>query len=38
MEETILEFAERIRPESRPSCQVKFDANVDGLVVDIPPA
>jgi 2Fe-2S ferredoxin len=36
IEETMLEFAQGVRPESRLSCQIRVDGALDGLVVHLP--
>ena len=36
MEETMLDFASDVRPESRLSCQIKVTGELDGLVVRMP--
>ena len=36
MEESMLDFAEEVRPESRLSCQIRFTEALDGLVVRTP--
>ena len=36
MEESMLDFAEDVRPESRLSCQIKVTDALDGLVVRLP--
>ena len=36
MEESMLDFAENVEPNSRLSCQVKVTAELDGLIVRLP--
>ena len=36
MEESMLDFAENVEPNSRLSCQIKVTADLDGLVVRMP--
>jgi 2Fe-2S ferredoxin len=36
MEESMLDFAENVEPNSRLSCQIKVTAAMDGLVVRMP--
>jgi 2Fe-2S ferredoxin len=36
IEESMLEFAEGVRPESRLSCQIRVSDALDGLVVRLP--
>ena len=36
MEESMLDFAENVKPNSRLSCQIKVTAELDGLVVRTP--
>ncbi len=36
MEETMLDFAQDVRPNSRLSCQIKVTEQLDGLVVTTP--
>ena len=36
MEETMLDFAQELEPNSRLSCQIKVTAALDGLVVRMP--
>jgi 2Fe-2S ferredoxin len=36
MEESMLDFAEGVEPNSRLSCQIKASADLDGLVVRLP--
>lgn len=36
MERNMLEFAEGVQPNSRLGCQIKLDARLDGLTVDLP--
>jgi 2Fe-2S ferredoxin len=36
MEETMLDFAQDVKPTSRLSCQIKVTAELDGLVVRTP--
>ena len=36
MEESMLDFAENVEPNSRLSCQIKVTDEIDGLVVRIP--
>jgi 2Fe-2S ferredoxin len=36
MEESMLDFAENVEPNSRLSCQIKVTADLDGLVVRLP--
>jgi 2Fe-2S ferredoxin len=36
MEESMLDFAEGVEPNSRLSCQIKITAALDGLVVRLP--
>ncbi len=36
MEESMLDFAENVEPNSRLSCQIKVTAALDGLVVRMP--
>jgi 2Fe-2S ferredoxin len=38
MEANMLEFAEGVRPNSRLGCQIKLDARLDGLMVELPEA
>jgi len=36
MEQSMLDFAENVRPNSRLSCQIPLTEELDGLVVDMP--
>jgi ferredoxin, 2Fe-2S len=36
MEESMLEFAENVDPNSRLACQIKVTENLDGLIVRLP--
>jgi 2Fe-2S ferredoxin len=36
MEETMLDFAPDVRPESRLSCQLRMTADLDGIVLNLP--
>ena len=36
MEESMLDFAEDVRPESRLSCQIEVGDELDGLIVRLP--
>jgi len=36
MEESMLDFAENVQPNSRLSCQIKVTEELDGLVVRLP--
>lgn len=36
MEQAMLAFAEGVRPNSRLGCQIKLDAGLDGITVDLP--
>ena len=36
MEDSMLDFAENVEPNSRLSCQIKVTADLDGLVVRLP--
>jgi len=36
MEETMLDFAPDVRPESRLSCQLRMTAALDGIVLNVP--
>ena len=36
MEESMLDFAENVQPNSRLSCQIRVSAELDGLVVRMP--
>lgn len=36
MEQSMLEFAENVRPNSRLGCQIKMDADLDGLELQLP--
>ena len=36
MEESMLDFAENVEPNSRLSCQIKFSDELEGLVVRMP--
>lgn len=36
MEETMLDFAQEVKPTSRLSCQIKVTAALDGLIVTTP--
>ena len=36
MEESMLDFAENVEPNSRLSCQIKVSDDLDGLVVRLP--
>ena len=36
MEESMLDFADNVEPNSRLSCQIKVSAELDGLVVRMP--
>jgi 2Fe-2S ferredoxin len=36
MEESMLDFAENVEPNSRLSCQIKVSDELDGLVVRMP--
>jgi len=38
MEQSMLDFAENVRPTSRLSCQIVLTDELDGLVVDMPEA
>ena len=38
MEESMLDFAEQVEPNSRLSCQIEMTAELDGLTVTIPAA
>jgi ferredoxin, 2Fe-2S len=35
-EQTMLDFVDDVRPNSRLGCQVKMDASLDGLIVTLP--
>ncbi len=37
MEEAMLDFAENVEPTSRLSCQITMSADLDGLIVRVPP-
>lgn len=36
MEETILDFAAEVKPNSRLSCQIRMTAALDGIVLNVP--
>ena len=36
MEESMLDFAEHVRPTSRLSCQIKVTSELDGLIIQLP--
>ena len=36
MEESMLDFAENVEPNSRLSCQIKITDELDGLIVNLP--
>jgi 2Fe-2S ferredoxin len=36
MEESMLDFAENVRPNSRLSCQIRVSDDLDGLIVRLP--
>ena len=36
MEETMLDFAPDVRPNSRLSCQLRMSADLDGIVLNLP--
>jgi 2Fe-2S ferredoxin len=36
MEETILDFATDVKPNSRLSCQIRMTAALDGIVLTVP--
>jgi 2Fe-2S ferredoxin len=36
MEESMLDFAENVQPNSRLSCQIKISEELDGLVIRLP--
>ncbi|MFY8142165.1 MAG: 2Fe-2S ferredoxin, partial [Caulobacter sp.] len=36
MEESMLDFAENVQPNSRLSCQIKVTDELDGLIVRLP--
>ena len=36
MEESMLDFADEVKPNSRLSCQIRVTADMDGLVVRLP--
>jgi len=36
MEESMLDFADGVKPESRLSCQIRVTADLDGLIVRLP--
>jgi 2Fe-2S ferredoxin len=36
MEESMLEFAENVQPNSRLSCQIRVTDELDGLVIHLP--
>ena len=36
IEESMLDFAEDVRPTSRLSCQIQVEARLDGLIVEVP--
>jgi len=36
MEETMLDFAPDVRPNSRLSCQLRMGAELDGIVLHLP--
>ena len=38
MEETMLDFAPDVRPNSRLSCQLRMSAELDGIVLSLPKA
>ena len=38
MEQSMLEFAENVEPNSRLACQIKVSGDLDGLVVRLPEA
>lgn len=38
MEQTMLDFAENVRPTSRLACQIKVSPEMDGIVVELPKA
>jgi 2Fe-2S ferredoxin len=38
MEETMLDFAPDVRPDSRLSCQLRMSAALDGIVLKVPKA
>lgn len=37
-EQTMLDFVDDVRPNSRLGCQIKMDATLDGLIVTLPEA
>ena len=37
MEESMLEFADDVRPESRLACQIKVSDSLDGMVIRVAP-
>ncbi len=37
MEEDMLDFAFEVQPTSRLSCQIKMTAELDGLIIKVPP-
>jgi len=37
-EETMLDFVDDVRPNSRLGCQIKIDASLNGLIVTLPEA
>jgi 2Fe-2S ferredoxin len=36
MEESMLDFAENVQPNSRLSCQIRVNEDLDGLIVRLP--
>ena len=36
MEESMLDFAENVEPNSRLSCQIKMSDSLDGIIVTLP--
>jgi len=36
MEETMLDFAQAVEPNSRLSCQLRVTSDMDGLIVRVP--
>jgi 2Fe-2S ferredoxin len=36
MEESMLDFAENVQPNSRLSCQIRVSDDLDGLIVRLP--
>jgi len=36
MEESMLDFADNVEPNSRLSCQINLDKSLDGLIVNLP--